>query len=587
MHLPRSTAVAALGWLIPLCLLGVQARPAAGQSARVRVEVEGVSGRTRDNVRSVLAIHAASRAGELSEDRVQRLHERAPAEIRLALQPFGFYRPHIDSELRRDGGRWVARYVIDPGPAIRLARIDLRLTGEGEDEARLRQALARFPLALGDPLRHDLYESGKTNLLARAADGGYLNADFTTSEIRVDLDGYAAEIVLVMETGPRYYFGPVSFEESALDSRILESYITFRTGDPFNMSRLLELQASLSGSPYFSRVEVRPRLDLADGLRVPVEVSLDPRKPQRYEFGIGYGTDTGPRLSLQVEHRRLNRSGHRASGEIKLSLIEQSLTGRYTVPSRFPSTRTLTLFAGLAHLEPEASASDKIVAGTSLGRSRGAWNEVMSLTFEREWFEIGTERGTSNLLLPTASWTRTEADSRIFTGRGYRLRLELEGTHDAIVSDATFLRARSHGKVIFTPAGRLRLIGRYDVGGIFTNDFADLPPTVRFFAGGDQSVRGFAYRSLGPRDQAGNVIGGEMLIVLSAEMELRFLENWGGALFYDTGNALDSPSFSWEQGAGLGLRWRSPIGLIRLDGALAVSRSGPPFRAHITIGPDL
>jgi len=574
-------------WLILTCLSSALAMPAAGQTGRIRVEVDGVSGRVRDNVLSVLAIQAASRTGALSEERVRRLHERAPGEIGLALQPFGHYRPKVESQLRYTRGRWTARYSIDPGPAIRVTGIDLRLTGEGRDEPRLTDAVARFPIVVGDPLRHALYESGKANLLARAADGGYLAAAFKRSEVRVDLDRYAAEIALIMETGPRHYFGPVSFTQTVLDSQILESYVTFRPGDPFNMSRLLELQAALSSGPYFSRVEVRPRLDLVEELRVPVEVSLEPRRPQRYEFGVGYGTNTGPRVGLQVEQRRLNRQGHRASGEVKLSLIEQSVTGRYLIPSRFPSTRTLTFFAGFAHLEPTASSSDKIVAGASLDRLRGDWNETISLTFEREWFEVGGEEGTSSLLLPTASWTRTEADSRIFTSRGYRLRFELEGAHDAVVSDVSFLRARSHAKLILSPARRLRLIGRSDVGGILTGDFRDLPPTVRFFAGGDQSIRGFAYRSLGPRDEDGRVIGGELLIVLSAEMDYRFLEDWGVALFYDTGDALDSPSLSWEQGAGVGVRWRSPIGLIRLDGALAISRSGPPFRAHVTIGPDL
>lgn len=576
-----------VGRLLLLILLPCFAVPAAGQSGPVRVQVEGVSGRQRDNVRSVLAIQAATRAGQLPEERVRRLHDRAPGEIRMALQPFGYYRPSIESQLTYTRGRWVARYSIDPGPVVRLTRVDLRLSGAGRDEPRLKEAAARFPLAEGDPLRHALYESGKANLLARATDSGYLAATFTTNEIRVDLDRYTAAIVLVIDTGPQHYFGSVSFDQHVLDPRMLESYVTFRRGDPFNMSRLLELQAALSSSPYFSRVEVRPRPDLAEQLQVPVEVSLEPRKPQRYEVGVGYGTNTGPRVGFEVEQRRLNRWGHRANGEIRFSFIEQSITGRYLIPGRFPSTRTVMFFAGFAHIEPTASSSDRIVAGTSLDHVRGAWTETISLTFEREWFEVGGVEGTSSLLLPAASWTRTRADNRIFTSAGYRLLFELEGAHDAIVSDVSFLRARSKAKLIYSPARRFRLIGRYDVGGILTDEFGELPPTVRFFAGGDQSIRGFGYRSLGPRDADGAVIGGEMLIVLSLEAEVRFLEDWGVALFYDTGDAVDSLSLSWEQGAGLGIRWRSPIGLVRLDGALAISRSGPPFRAHVTIGPDL
>ncbi len=403
------------------------------------------------------------------------------------------------------------------------------------------------------------------------------------------------------DTGPRFAFGPVSFNQNVLDPSVLTGYVTFRPGEPFNASRLLELQRALSGGPYFSRVEVLPRRDLAEGLSVPVEVDLEPRKPQRYELGVGYGTDTGPRGTFEVEQRRLNRQGHRAEGELRGSLIEQSLAARYLIPSRYPATTVLTFFAGFARLDPGPTESIKGLVGTSLSRLRGEWQETFSLSFEREDFKVAEEEGLSNLLIPSAHWSRTWADDRIFPSRGQRVRLDLLGSHDAVLSSASFVQMRLHGKFIRSLSRRSRVIARADLGATHTSSFAEfrnLPPTIRFFAGGDQSVRGFGFRELGPSDLdvegERRVIGGRALATLSVELEQRFLERWGVAAFYDAGNAFEydadnvsGSAGSLKQGAGLGLRWLSPIGMVRADAALGVSERDLPFRFHLVIGPDL
>ncbi len=577
------------------------ASPGHAQTGRVRVVIEGVNGAVRENVRSVLSIASAARENELTIERVRRLHGRAPGEIRLALQPFGLYRPRIDAELETPGDRWTARYRIDPGPPLPIQRLTLELRGDGADDEQLRAAAALFPLREGDALQHAAYEAGKSALTREAADRGYLDARFTTSEIRIDLEAYSSEVALVFETGPRFFFGPVVFNQDVLEPDVLRGYVTFRTGEPFSASRLLELQRALSGGPYFSRVEVLPRRDQADSLRVPILVDLEPRKPQRYELGVGYGTDTGARGTFEAENRRTNRKGHRARAEVRASDVEKSVTARYLIPSRYPSTSILTFFAGFARLDPRSSDSDKILAGASLSRLRGSWQETLSLTFEREAFEVGPDTGRTNLLIPSASWSRTWADDRIFPRHGQRIRFDFMASHDAVLSTASFAQARLNGKFIRSLTARTRLIARADLGATYTANvakFRELPPTVRFFAGGDQSVRGYRFRSLGP-DEVGadgirRVIGGRGLAVLSVELEQRFLNRWGVAAFFDAGNAFEFESQdllgsagTLKSGAGMGLRWLSPIGMVRADAAFGVSEDKAPFRFHLVIGPDL
>lgn len=596
----RSTLVAGIPAAFLTALLCLASLGHA-QTGRIQVTIEGVNGAVRDNVRSVLSLASAAREGELPIERVRRLHARAPGEIRLALQPFGFYRPQIESGLQTPGDRWTAQYRIDPGPPLRTGRLTVELRGVGADDPQLQAAADRFPLREGAPLEHASYEAGKAALTREAADRGYLDARFMTSEMRIDLEAYTSEIVLLFETGPRFFFGPVVFNQDVLDPDVLRGYVTFQPGEPFSASRLLELQRALSGGPYFGRVEVLPRRDQADSLRVPIEVDLEPRRPQRYELGVGYGTDTGPRGTFEAEHRRLNRHGHRAGAELKASDVEQSITGRYLIPSRYPRTSVLTLYAGFARLDPRTSDSDKILVGASLARLRGDWQEVLSLSFEREAFDVGPDTGRSNLLIPSASWSRTWADDRVFPTHGQRVRINLMASHDAVLSSASFAQARINAKFIRSLMSRTRLIARADLGATYTSsfdEFRELPPTVRFFAGGDQSVRGFSFRALGPAELGADgiprVIGGRALAVASIELEQRFLNRWAIAAFYDAGNAfefdaanLPGLSNTLKQGTGLGLRWLSPIGMVRADAAFGVSEDDVPFRFHLVIGPDL
>jgi translocation and assembly module TamA len=560
---------------------------AGAQDAPVRIQVEGVRGEERRNVMATLSIALSGSERVVSESRVRQLHSRAPGEVNLALQPFGYYRSQVESNLHFERDVWVASYVIDLGPRVTVSTVDIAITGDGREQEAFRRTVASYPLAPGGPLLHAAYELGKTRLINTASELGYLDARFERSELRVDLESYTAEIDLVYHTGPRFNFGPVTFDQDIVDPDLLRSSVGFRQGEPFSVTSLLDLQSTLGDSPYFSRVEVVPRRDLADGLEVPVEVHLVPRRPQRYEIGVGYGTNTGPRGSFEAEFRRLNRRGHRSGAQISASLIERRVSGRYVIPLAHTRSGVFSIAVGYARLTPTTSSSDVILASGTLGRTRGHWQETVDLTFQLEDFVVGSDTGKANLLMPSLSWSLTKADDRLFPTRGGRIHMELLGAARGLGSTASFGTVKLSGKLIRSLLARTRLLVRLDLGGTVTSQLRELPPSIRFFAGGDQSVRGYEYRSLGPVDEFGNVIGGQTLAVASVELEQRLIRRWGVAGFVDAGNAFDSWSGSLEYGVGGGIRWLSPVGLVRLDLAVAVSQPGNPLRFHITIGPDL
>lgn len=580
-----------------LPLLAVLLAPAGGpgvyaQDARVNVEIEGIEGDLEANVRALLDIaRAADDGDELSSARVRQLHDGAEADIQLALQPFGFYEPVIRSSLRRGEDGWLARYVIEPGPPTIVQGVSVQLTGDGADLPAFRETVEAFPLETGDTLRHLPYENAKLELLAVAADSGYLDADFDTTRILVDREADTANILIRFDTGPRFRFGEVTFQQTVLDPAFLRTRVPFRPGELYRQDRLLELHTNLAEDPYFSSVEVIPRPDLAQDLRVPIEVQLEPRRPQSYEVGAGYGSDTGPRGRAAARYRRLNRRGHNAEVEVTGSLIEQSVSGRYTIPAVLHPTGALTFLAGYAALNPEESNSRTGLIGVRLTRIRFGWNESFSLTYQRAGFEIGPDTAVSALLTAGVAYDRVTADSRVYPRRGLRLRAEVSGAHESLLSDATFVRVQAGAKAIRGLGARTRAIARADVGRVFTDDLRLLPPPVRFFAGGDQTVRGYRYQALGPRDDLGNATGGRVLIAGSVELDRLILERWGVAVFADAGNALDSFGLDLQTAVGAGIRWLSPIGLVRLDGAFAIDRpadvSGGDFRLHVMIGPDL
>jgi translocation and assembly module TamA len=554
---------------------------------KVKVEVDGVRRELKQNILSALSLEREN-DGKLSEERIRKLYAQAPDEIGVALQPYGYYKPQVRPTLRQDGKTWTARFDVDSGPPIKIATVDLQITGPGAEEPAFRQLQSSFPLRPGEVLHHPDYERGKKSLTDLAAEEGYLDAAYQENQVRVDLERYRADVVLHFNTGPQYLFGPVYFHQDVLDGRLLTGYIDFKPGDKLNVNKVLQLQNALSDSPYWSRVEVVTRQDQASNLEVPIDVNLVPSKTVRFTGGVGYGTDTGPRVKGAFELRRLNQLGHRAVVSASASQIEQSFQSSYIIPGAFPRTDNLSFNLAYDRQITNTLESKTGLVGTQYTFLQHGWNETYSLNFQRENYKVGLDKGTSNLLVPSAGLERVRADDRIYTTNGYRLRFTLQGADRGALSDATFLQGLADGKVIRTVGERNRLIGRTQIGYTATSDFRVLPPRFRFFAGGDQSVRGYRYESLGTKDEAGNVIGGEALAIASLEYEYRFLPKWSAAVFYDTGNAFhDFKSGGLAQGAGIGIRWRSPIGPVRADVACGFSDPRHPIVFHLNIGPDL
>ena len=552
----------------------------------VKVEVLGLSGTLKKNVLASLSIADKKQRKKANEEVIRHLHARADQEIRRALQPFGYYRPLIHPELITQG-TWIARYTVEPGPAILLDSVLVDVTGEGENDPRYQKIVRGYPLHKGDVLIQPTYDLAKSTFETAAAEGGYLDARFLTSRIDVDLERYAAAIVIRYDTGPRHYFGEVSFDKDVIQEQMLHDFVTFHPGDVFDFRKLLQLQTDLSSTGYFTKVEVEPGAEPTGHRVVPIGVSLAPAKKLRFTGGVGYGTDDGARVRLVTEMRRLNRAGHRAQINLQYGSRDRHAIGEYFIPWPHARTDLLTLSTGYQELATATFHSKVFRSGVSESRLLGKWRVIPALNYRRENFQVGVDSGIVKTLVPEGTWSRVRADDALFTKNGDRLFLNARLGDRRVVSDVSFQQVRGDAKLIHAFGPRTRGIARIEAGATHTADFRSLPPSLRFFAGGTNSVRGYSYNSLGPRDELRHVIGGRYLLTGTLEVNQFFLPRWGGAVFFDAGNAMNSWRLPVKRGAGFGLRWISPAGLVRADVAWGLDRRGTPIQVHLAMGAEL
>jgi len=555
----------------------------------VSVEVKGIEGDVAKNVLLFLSIEQQKSHPLLSEARLRRLHQKAPVEISQALEPFGYYNPEINGQLiGLNDNQWRAVYTIEPGSPIPLTKFDFVVTGELLTDNKFLLFKRNLPLQEGHSFNHLSYESIKSELIRLAAERGYLDAHLTKHKVAIDLNAYEVYVALHFYSGERYKFGEITVhQQDALEPQLLQRYFPIKQGTPYSFNKLIELQQALNDSDYFSIAEVSPGMAQSDKKEVPITVSLTPRKRHRYTLGLGYGTDTGTRTKLGWEIPRLNRRGHRLNTELKLSQIGFSLSSHYQIPILNPRTDQLVFSAGVINEETDTSESTIRTISASINHGRGAWRESLSINYQQEVFTIADTHDRATLLMPGIKWSRTWGNDFIHTIDGLRFDIGLRGANEHFISDTNFAQIQGGVKAIRPLGQRNRVIARGRLGGTLTNEFEKLPSSVRFFAGGAQSVRGYRYQSLGPVDSSGKVIGGKHLMIGSIELEHKLNGKWGAAVFYDGGNAIDDIADKLERGSGFGIRWQSPVGPVRFDLAFAISEDNNPWRIHINIGPDL
>jgi translocation and assembly module TamA len=552
------------------------------------VIVSGVEPQIRDNILAYLRLD--DEPCDAPDWRVRRLFADADSQIREALEVVGYYNASIEKTFNTGDTCWQADIVIMPGQPVVLRSVSVEIdTGDVQD-SELQSVVGKCALLSGDILQHANYENCKRRITRAASDRGYFDAAFTEQRIDVYPEEYAADITLHFVSGSRYVFGAITFDQAVLDSDLIERFVIIKPGEPYDSERVRRMQRYLVSSSYFDQVLLSPSARNEPYFDVPINIELTPGKKYQYNAGIGFATDVGPKLRFGILNRRLNTNGHQAEFETNISRVISDIGVTYRIPLDKPKD-WFTMDAGYKIEDNDSFESNLFTTGIQrVQELDNDWIRTLFLNLRFEDYstsDLDTDR--SRLLTPGVSYAFVEEDYPPRPVEGHRTTVRLLGAVENMVSDTSFLQVYGHTKWVFGLWSGGRLLTRGEAGFTMIDELDTLPASVRFFAGGDTSVRGYAYKSLGPTDPFGSVIGGENLLVGSIEVDQQFAEEWSVAAFIDSGNAYDQfKDFDTATGVGVGLRWFSPLGPIRIDVAVPLEKDAPDdYRFHITLGPDL
>lgn len=523
----------------------------------------------------------------LGEDQLRQLERTVPDEVRALLETDGYYAADIRVELDVSEHPPRFRLWVRPGEPVRVAEYRLALEGAVNEDAQARHRLtaaldADWPMKPGARFRHAAWEAAKRAALVSLLSDRYPSARIAASRATVDPATGKVWLELTLDSGPAYQFGELEVEGlSRYPRHVVERLNPTRPGEPYAQARLLDFQARLRNSPYFTRAAVSADPDSARDGRIPVRVEVQERHAKRLGLGMGMSTDAGPRGSLEYRDLDLLDRAWRLSSSLVGDARRQTLAGRLELPQSARGHRDG--FNGRLERTDIANLITRTYTlGAQRARQRGRHETVLALDFTRERQEVaGTATTRLQALTASHTWLVREVDDLLFPSSGYLLGLQLGGGIRALLSERDYLRG--HGRVAwFRPVSEQgSLILRGELGAIWARNREGIPNDLLFRTGGDQSVRGYGYQTLGV-SKNGAVVGGRYLAVASAEYVHWFQPKWGLALFLDAGDAADAPGdLDLKRGYGLGLRWKSPVGPLNLDAAHGEEAGG--VRLHFSV----
>ncbi|MGZ4960090.1 MAG: autotransporter assembly complex protein TamA [Methylomonas sp.] len=570
---------ARIAWIITI--LGMPGSVAA------EVIVSGVNGLAKENTEVSLSLRKQDCAAP--EWKIRRLFGKADQEIDEALRAVGYYHAHIKKkDLDFKDKCWQARFEIEPGSQVIVDRIDIDFIGDAQHDSALQQLREKLLAKTGTPLNHGHYEQMKKQIESLAMARGYLKGSFVEKTLLIDKANDKADITLVYDGKDRLQFGDVAIEQDILNPEFVEKFVSIKSGDYYSSEEMVKTQAALSKSEYFDTIDIHPEMDNIDRQRVPIDIKLYPKKRHQYAFGAGFDTDKGPLVSASYRNRRINREGHFLNSDLDISKVLSTAFIEYTIPLEDPIRDQFSFGGGAKREDTDTykSLEGKLSARLKHTYDSG-WQQTLFLDWLYENFTIDTEPQDTLLLVPGGTWLRSVSDNPMRPKRGYRLEFNIAGSYKNPISEASFAQGSASAVWMHPVFDQGRVIVRGEQGVTAVDDFGKLPTTYRFYAGGMNSIRGYAYKELGPKNARGRVVGGQFLSMVSLEYEHAVLENWGAAAFIDSGNAYNLDSISIKTGVGLGVRWYSPIGLVRLDFALPLDQAKDSFQIHFAAGARL
>ncbi|CAH1596587.1 translocation and assembly module subunit TamA [Vibrio owensii] len=550
--------------------------------ADVSLTIKGIDGALEDNVNAYLS--------SIPEDDYStslRFQARLEQSITEALNALGYYHAKISYTITKDNDELIVN--VKPGEPVRIKEMDVVILGEAEKDEEFTNLINKSRLKEGRILNQGEYDALKSGIRNLALQRGYFNGDFKLSRLEIVPELNEANVRLHYDSGIRYHFGTVEILGSQIWEDRVDSLRPFKTGEPYLVSEVGEYNQNLSNTDWFSSVFVEPDLSkLDDGRDLPIKVSLAPAAKNQLETGIGYSTDTGVRGTLKWKKPWVSARGHSFDTALSLSKPEQTITAGYKIPLDDVLHEYYQLQFGLKHLDNRDTESlESNLAVERHWITDGGWHKTLYVRHLYENFSQGLQEDGVQFVLPGASFSRTRTRGGNMPMWGDKQSVTVEYGDPALLSETRVLRLLGRTSWIRGIGQNHRGLFRLEGGANITDEFEKLSPSLRFFAGGDNNIRGYGYESISPTDASGALTGAKYMVTSTLEYQYRVHGNWWGAVFYDIGDAFNETPV-WKSGAGVGIRWASPVGPVSFDFAWGLdSEPDPEFRIHFSLGPEL
>lgn len=551
-------------------------------SQPLTLKATGLTGDAKKNVGTTLTLLTKSFKNP-SKQRLHKIIESAPNNIRNALKPYGYFAPTIHHSKNRTKKGLLITYQITPGPRVIVTSVSITLLGAGRHDTTFTAAANNLPLKANTPLDTPAYEKAKDTLFDMAANRGYFLAKMNKSQIKIDRTTHTATITLVFNTGPRFLFGKTTIRDKKLAPSFLRRFLPYHYHDPYLLSAIQHLRQDLSNSGYFSRVEIIPDINQAKHHHkrsIPIHILLKDRASRRYTLGVGFGTDTGPRALLGMNWKPVNRYGHSFNASWRAATKNSFLALHYIIPGKNPATDNTALTIGYATEENgqgEANSKSIAIAKTS---QLGTWQQILSLKYLNERYNLKDEpRTDANMLIPSATWNLIKSNNNINPSKGYRISFQASGASKAILSHHSFFQVKAQTKYLnsfFDKSSRLIL--RATAGHTIIKNISNLPLSQQLLAGGANSVRGYSYQGIGP---------GRNIFVGSVEWQQRIKGDWYGGIFFDAGTVSNKLFGALKKSIGPSLVWLSPVGQIEISLAKPLDANKSTLHLQFSMGPVL
>jgi len=574
--------IAAMVTLVFITSGSAYSKPATAPS--IEFSIDGVTANLK---KQVLAHIIDSRPDD--HDDLQAYLPDLKIKILNSLQAVGFYHPAVEINTDRRNSIALVSITIETGEPVRVGELDVNLSGPATTNSEFMEQISQLPLESGDIFNHQKYQQIKDILTGNARSLGYFTANFTRAQVLVTKQERKADIHLHFFSGDRYSIGDVNYQSTLFPASFLKRWQPFEGIIPYRASYISKFTKNLQDSGYFDYVRVTPQLEKSVGNLVPLLVELDASSENVISVGAGYATDSGPRLKGNWLRPHTNRLGHSLEASTSVSRLRQQFSTSYRVPhKKNPETGNYSIdFGALNHRTDDTFSQLRTFDLGDHRQIKNGWYRDIFLRWENERFQIGPEKNQIRLLLPGISFSRTVSTGGLYPKKGGFLSFKLLAGHRTLLSDIDLVRATVSAKDLRSWRNKHYLITRAELGGLYSNRDEAVPASHRFFAGGDASVRGFAYQSISPVNTNNERVGGRFLTTASVEYNYTIREQWALAAFIDSGRAFTSKSAPYRTGIGFGIRWLSPVGPLRFDVASGISEDDFPIRLHLSIGPQL